>query len=33
MRLHLPIAILATLLPIHVSDTVPTFDIVKRVPL
>jgi hypothetical protein len=28
--LHLPIAILATLSPIHVSDTVPTFDIVRE---
>jgi hypothetical protein len=27
MLLHLPIAILATLSPIRVSDTVPTFDI------
>jgi hypothetical protein len=27
MLLHLPIAILATLSPIHVSDTMPTFDI------
>jgi hypothetical protein len=27
---HLPIVILATLSPIHVSDTVPTFDIVKE---
>jgi hypothetical protein len=30
MLLHLPIAILATLSPIHVSDTVPNFDIVKE---
>jgi len=30
MLLHLPIVILATLSPIHVSDTVPTFDIVKE---
>ena len=30
MLLHLPIAILATLSPILVSDTVPTFDIVKE---
>jgi hypothetical protein len=30
MLLHLPIAILATLSPIHVSDTVPTFDIVRE---
>jgi hypothetical protein len=30
MLLHLPIAILATLSPIPVSDTVPTFDIVKE---
>jgi hypothetical protein len=30
MLLHLPITILATLSPIHVSDTVPTFDIVRE---
>jgi hypothetical protein len=30
MLLHLPIAILATLSPIHVSDTMPTFDIVRE---
>jgi hypothetical protein len=30
MLLHLPIAILATLSPIHVSDRVPTFDIVRE---
>jgi hypothetical protein len=30
MLLHLPVVILATLSPIHVSDTVPTFDIVKE---
>jgi hypothetical protein len=30
MLLHLPIAILATLSPIAVSDTVPKFDIVKE---
>jgi hypothetical protein len=30
MLLHLPIAILATLSPIPVSDTVPTFDMVKE---
>ena len=30
MLLHLPIVILATLSPIHVSDTVPTFDIVRE---
>src|SRR5258706_16184358 len=30
MLLHLPFAILATLSPIHVSDTVPTFDIVRE---
>ena len=30
MLLHLPIAILATLSPIHVSDTVPTYDIVRE---
>src|SRR5258705_5008193 len=30
MLLHLPIAILATLSPIPVSDMVPTFDIVKE---
>ncbi len=30
MLLHLPIAILATFSPIHVSDTVPTFDIVRE---
>jgi hypothetical protein len=30
MLLHLPIAILATLSPIPVSDTVPTFDIVRE---
>ena len=30
MLLHLPIAILATLSPIHVSHTVPTFDIVRE---
>lgn len=30
MLLHLPIAILATLSPIHVSDTVPTFDIARE---
>jgi hypothetical protein len=30
MLLHLPIAILATLSPITVSDTVPKFDIVRE---
>jgi hypothetical protein len=30
MLLHLPIAILATLSPIAVSDTVPKFDIAKE---
>jgi|ERR1700675_2480013 hypothetical protein len=30
MLLHLPIAILATLSPIHVSDTVATFDIARE---
>jgi hypothetical protein len=30
MLLHLPIAILATLSPIHVSDTVPTFDVARE---
>ena len=30
MLLHLPIAILATLSPIAVSDTVPKFDIVRQ---
>jgi len=30
MLLHLPIAILATLSPIAVSDTVPKFDIVRE---
>jgi hypothetical protein len=30
MLLHLPIVILATLSPIHVSDTVPTFDIARE---
>ena len=30
MLLHLPIAIMATLSPIHVSGTVPTFDIVRE---
>src|SRR5260370_41385446 len=30
MLLHLPIAILATLSPIHVSDTVPTFVSVRE---
>jgi len=30
MLLHLPIVILATLSPIHVSDTVPTFDIASE---
>jgi hypothetical protein len=30
MLLHLPIAILATLSPIPVSNTVPTFDMVKE---
>ena len=30
MLLHLPIAILATLSPIPVSDTVPTFDIARE---
>jgi hypothetical protein len=30
MLLHLPIAILATLSPVAVSDTVPKFDIVKE---
>jgi hypothetical protein len=30
MLLHLPIVILATLSPVAVSDTVPTFDIVKE---
>jgi hypothetical protein len=30
MLLHLPIAILATLWPVAVSDTVPKFDIVRE---
>jgi hypothetical protein len=30
MLLHLPIAILAALSPIRVSDTVPTFDIARE---
>jgi hypothetical protein len=30
MLLHLPIVILATLSPIAVSDTVPTFDVVRE---
>jgi hypothetical protein len=30
MLLHLPIAILATLSPIPVSDTVPTFDVARE---
>ena len=30
MLLHLPIAILATLSPVAVSDTVPKFDIVRE---
>jgi hypothetical protein len=30
MLLHLPIAILATLSPVAVSDTVPRFDIVRE---
>ena len=30
MLLHLPIVILATLLPVAVSDTVPKFDMVKE---
>lgn len=30
MLLHLPIAIMATLSPIAVSDTVPKFDIVRE---
>jgi hypothetical protein len=30
MLLHLPVAILATLSPIPVSDTVPTFDMVRE---
>ena len=30
MLLHLPIAILVTLSPIAVSDTLPTFDVVKE---
>jgi hypothetical protein len=30
MLLHLPIAILVTLSPITVSDTVPNFDIVRE---
>jgi hypothetical protein len=30
MLLHLPIAILATLTPVAVSDTVPKFDIVRE---
>jgi hypothetical protein len=30
MLLHLPIAILATLSPLHVSDTVPTFDVARE---
>ena len=30
MLLHLPTAIGATLSPIHVPDTVPTFDIVRE---
>src|SRR5712671_111109 len=30
MLLHLPIAILATLSPIPVADTVPTFDITRE---
>ena len=30
MLLHLPIAILATLSPVPVSDTVPTFDMIRE---
>ena len=30
MLLHLPIAIMATLSPVSVSDTVPKFDIVRE---
>ena len=30
MLLHLPIAIMATLSPVAVSDSVPQFDIVKE---
>jgi hypothetical protein len=30
MLLHLPIAILATFLPVAVSDTVPKFDVVRE---
>jgi hypothetical protein len=30
MLLHLPIVILATLLPVAVSDTVPKFDVVRE---
>jgi hypothetical protein len=30
MLLHLPIAILATLSPVPVSDTVPTFDVLRE---
>ena len=30
MLLHLPILVLATLSPVAVSDTVPTFDILKE---
>jgi hypothetical protein len=30
MLLHLPIAIMATLLPVAVSDTVPKFDVVRE---
>jgi hypothetical protein len=30
MLLHLPIAILATLSPVPISDTVPTFDMVRE---
>ena len=30
MLLHLPIAIMATLSPIPVADTVPTFDIARE---
>jgi hypothetical protein len=30
MLLHLPIVVLATLSPVAVSDTVPTFDILKE---
>ena len=30
MLLHLPIAILATLSPVPVSNTIPTFDIVRE---